>query len=57
MCRGVLKVTLLASLVFVMAYMTACELALFGTLNSTISKWTDAGYDSRVKGIVESSKT
>ena len=51
-----LKVTCLASLVFLMASVTACELASFGTLNSTIPKCTDAGYDIRVKGLVESSK-
>ena len=57
MCRGVLNVTCLASWVFVMASMTAWELSSLGTLNSTIPMSTDAGYDRRVKGLVESSKT
>ena len=48
MCRGVLHVPCLASLVFVVASMTVCELALFGTLNLTIPKWTDAWKDSRM---------
>ena len=48
MCRGVLNVICLASLVFVMALMTACEFALLGTLNLTNPKWTDAGEESRV---------
>ena len=48
---------LFASLVFMMASMTVWELASLGTLNSTIPRWTDAGYDSRVKGLVESLKT
>ena len=56
MCRAVLKVTCLASVVLVMTSMTAWELASLGTLNSTIPRWMDAGYDSRVKGLMESSK-
>ena len=55
-CWGVLKVTCLASVVFVMVSITVWELASLGTLNSTIPWWTIAGYDSRVKGLVESSK-
>ena len=42
-CMGVLKVMYLAGLVLVMALMTACEMALLGTLNSTVPRWTDAG--------------
>ena len=56
MCRGVLNVTCLAYWVSVMASMTVWEMASFGALNSTIPRWTDAGYDSRVKGLVESLK-
>ena len=42
-CKGMLNVTCLAWLVLVMALMTVCELASFGTLNSGIPRWTDAG--------------
>ena len=43
MCKGMLNVTCLAWLVLVMASMTVCELALLGTLYSTIPRWTDVG--------------
>ena len=38
-CKGVLKMRCLASLVLVMASMTVCELVLLGTLNSTMLRW------------------
>ena len=33
-----------------------CDLALLGTLNSIMPRWTDATYESRVDGPVESLK-
>ena len=55
-CRDVLKVTCLASVVLEMALMTAWLLASLQTLNSTFPRCPDAGYDNRVKGLVESSR-
>ena len=40
-----------------MASITVWELASLETLNSTVPRWTDAGYDSRVNYLVESLKT
>ena len=40
-CMEELKVMYLVLLVLVMASMTAMEVALFGTLNSMILRWTD----------------
>ena len=35
----------------------ACDVASLGTLNSIMPRWTDAVYESRVNGLVESLKT
>ena len=44
-----LKVMCLASsVVLVIVSMTVCQLAMLGTLNLTMLRWTDVGYESRM---------
>ena len=43
-CMGELKVMCLGLVVLVM---TVVEVALFGTLNSMMLRWTDVGYERR----------
>ena len=57
-CFGIVSAGVLNEILFFLEMtFILYDLALLGTLNSMIPRWTDVEYDIRVDGLVESLKT